>query len=84
MPTHFDSREKPRKWKSDQRPGPSGPERQVPQIFSFQLNLDSRDKPSLWTRVSDALSDNGLDMTRCCSLEASVITSLLPLLDEIR
>ncbi|KAK7371221.1 hypothetical protein VNO78_35187 [Psophocarpus tetragonolobus] len=29
MPTHFDSREKPRKWKSDQRPGPSGPERQI-------------------------------------------------------
>lgn len=64
MPTHFDSREKPRKWKSDQRPGPSGPERQVPQIFSFQSNLDSREKPSLWTRVSDALSDNGLAMTR--------------------
>ena len=59
MPTHFDSREKPRKWKSDQRP-----ERQVPQIFSFQSNLDSREKPSLWTRVSDALSDNGLAMTR--------------------
>ncbi|KAK7396007.1 hypothetical protein VNO78_16685 [Psophocarpus tetragonolobus] len=29
MPTHFDSREKPRKWKSDQRLGPSGPERQI-------------------------------------------------------
>lgn len=45
-------------------------------------HFDSREKPSLWTRVSDALSDNGLAMS--CSLEASVITSLLPLLDGIR
>lgn len=27
-------------------------------------HFDSREKPSLWTRVSDALSDNGLAMTR--------------------